>query len=612
MLRTPPRSIATFVDAPLPESPANKNKDDLPNLTHTISERDNDSTLTPSVSHSPSGMEDLTDEQILQQIKNLQRLLEKRRGNIPVKRNLYKDLGSDEERSSKSSPVDMDGSDEERSSKSSPVDMDASFSSTTSLAGAVRNSQCRKRKGSASPSSSTPPRRFKVTAQINAKSSNTSHSTAWDHSYATQLTSRPKPSPVQQGDFDRIEVMTSQTSGQENLRPQSRRFPELPVPVQQGDFDRIEVMTSQTSGQENLRPQSRRFPELPVRTQRTVVGFQSTSSNADKTQPNSPSVVTAEKIPPIVLREKSLWAKLSTEIKRRGINFSKAQNIPDGIRIFPSTEADYRAITKFFTNDKIPYHTYQLPSEKLLNVVLRSVPVEISERDIYNDLCERGFTPDSVIRLRRTRDKAPMPLVLVKIDKKHKSIYHLKEVLSLDVTVETLKSRPTVGQCFRCQKFGHAQSRCTAPKRCVACAGDHEDDVCPRSKSEPATCANCGEEHPANYRGCSRFPKPRLQTPKPQKSPTSSGTRANEGRSYAKALSCPSRNSQSKPIASPRVQFSLGSNPTPSSLGRTYSSFDNPPSSLGRTYSSFDNPENAKVEQLMVVLEGLCAQIALR
>ncbi|KAK9721691.1 zinc finger associated protein [Popillia japonica] len=101
---------------------------------------------------------------------------------------------------------------------------------------------------------------------------------------------------------------------------------------------------------------------------------------------------------------------------------------------------------------------------------LRSIPVEISEKDIYNDLCERGFTPDSVIRLRRTRDKVPMPLVLVKIDKKHKSIYHLKEVLFLDVTVETLKS------------LVRQQGNVFVAKSSL-------------SKSEPVTCANCGEEH---------------------------------------------------------------------------------------------------------------------
>lgn len=179
-----------------------------------------------------------------------------------------------------------------------------------------------------------------------------------------------------------------------------------------------------------------------------------------------------------------------------------------------ATESDYRAITKLFSTGGFPYHTYQLPSEKLLNVVLRSVPVEISEKEIYDDLCERGFVPECVIRMRRTRDKAPMPLILVKIGKEHNQIYHLKEVLSLEVNVETLKSRPTVGQCFRCQKFGHAQSLCTAAKKCVACAGDHDSEICPRPKKDSATCANCGEEHPANYRCCSRFPKPRKSTQK--------------------------------------------------------------------------------------------------
>ncbi|KAK9696753.1 hypothetical protein QE152_g31363 [Popillia japonica] len=63
---------------------------------------------------------------------------------------------------------------------------------------------------------------------------------------------------------------------------------------------------------------------------------------------------------------------LLSQRKKKKLNqflqFLRAQNISDGIRIFSATEADYRSITKFFSNDPIPYHTYQLPSEKLLNV----------------------------------------------------------------------------------------------------------------------------------------------------------------------------------------------------------------------------------------------------
>lgn len=72
--------------------------------------------------------------------------------------------------------------------------------------------------------------------------------------------------------------------------------------------------------------------------------------------------------------------------------------------------------------------------------------------------------------------------------------------------------RPSVGQCFRCQKFGHAQWRCTAPKRCLACTGKHEAEICPRPKTEPATCANSSEKHLGNYPGCPRFPKPQAVT----------------------------------------------------------------------------------------------------
>ncbi|KAK9686392.1 zinc finger associated protein [Popillia japonica] len=201
-----------------------------------------------------------------------------------------------------------------------------------------------------------------------------------------------------------------------------------------GNLDRIEPANSQAPPSQNS---SVRRSELPTRNRGAPNPngvpntTRATIPATNQTQTAVPSTASADKIPPIVLRDKTQWPKISTEIKRRGINFSKAQNIADGIRIYPIAASDFRAITKFFSSDKIPYHTYQLPSEKLLNVVLRSIPIEITEKDIYDDLCERGFTPECVIRMRRTRDKAPMPLILVKISKEHKAIFHLKEVVSL-------------------------------------------------------------------------------------------------------------------------------------------------------------------------------------
>ncbi|KAK9695461.1 hypothetical protein QE152_g32561 [Popillia japonica] len=110
-----------------------------------------------------------------------------------------------------------------------------------------------------------------------------------------------------------------------------------------------------------------------------------------------------ERIPPIVLRDKSGWFGISAEIKRRGYNFLKAQNIADGIRLFPATESDFRGIAKFFRNEQIPFHTFQLPSEKGLNVVIRGIPSEIPESEALGQLRELGFNPDSVARMRKNR-----------------------------------------------------------------------------------------------------------------------------------------------------------------------------------------------------------------
>lgn len=162
------------------------------------------------------------------------------------------------------------------------------------------------------------------------------------------------------------------------------------APRRLGVSDEIAVLPLQQTTRPTARSQDgqRRFPPNPHRPTSALASFQPPLGQIQglNTKDSLPPV---EKIPPVVLREKTRWGKLSVEIKRRGINFDKAQNIS-----LPSTATDYRPLTKFFLSDSIPHHTYQLPSEKLLNVVLREVPVEISEEEVYNNLREYGFTPD--------------------------------------------------------------------------------------------------------------------------------------------------------------------------------------------------------------------------
>lgn len=103
-----------------------------------------------------------------------------------------------------------------------------------------------------------------------------------------------------------------------------------------------------------------------------------------------------------------------------------------------------------------------------------------------------------------------MPLLLVILPRSDRKIYDSVEICHLAVRIETLRNASSLGQCYRCQKFGHAQSRCSAPFKCLKCAQSHPTFECPKARLEPATCANCGGSHPANFRLCPSRPKPKL------------------------------------------------------------------------------------------------------
>jgi len=66
----------------------------------------------------------------------------------------------------------------------------------------------------------------------------------------------------------------------------------------------------------------------------------------------------------------------------------------------------------------------------------------------------------------------------------------------------TAKVRPYIPnplRCFKCQKFGHGQSRCDREPICAKCGrGDHNEEHC----SNRASCPNCSGDHPANSKAC--------------------------------------------------------------------------------------------------------------
>jgi hypothetical protein len=52
---------------------------------------------------------------------------------------------------------------------------------------------------------------------------------------------------------------------------------------------------------------------------------------------------------------------------------------------------------------------------------------------------------------------------------------------------------------------GHSKTYGTKPYQCVKCGGQHDSKDCTKPRHHPAKCALCGENHPANYKGCSVY-----------------------------------------------------------------------------------------------------------
>jgi len=176
----------------------------------------------------------------------------------------------------------------------------------------------------------------------------------------------------------------------------------------------------------------------------------------------------------------------------------------NALKINLSSIDDYRFVTKKFDESEIEYYTYQFPSEKQLSIIIRNLPVSITEESIFKALKNLEFSVTSVTRL-RNRSKCPIPIVAILLSKSSKEIYSLNRLLHCIVLVEPRKPTKDIPQCTNCQRFSHTKKFCHLPQRCVKCAGDHHFLQCVKKKNSPPKCVNCDQSHPASYRGCSYY-----------------------------------------------------------------------------------------------------------
>ena len=176
------------------------------------------------------------------------------------------------------------------------------------------------------------------------------------------------------------------------------------------------------------------------------------------------------------------------------------------IKIKVTDSNTHRAITKILDAKEITYHTYILPDERQLRVVIRNLPKDTLSDDIANALIDENQPVKSVVQMTRRRNGeiTKLPLFLITLDKTAETgkIYDIKYLLRLKIKIERYKGKMGISQCHRCQGFFHSQGACKHAPKCVKCGDDHLTKMCTKTRDTPAKCANCKGDHPASYRSC--------------------------------------------------------------------------------------------------------------
>ena len=150
----------------------------------------------------------------------------------------------------------------------------------------------------------------------------------------------------------------------------------------------------------------------------------------------------------------------------------------------------------------------QRMKDRIFKVVLLHYPVHMPLTPVQD-------LPD-VINVYRCNSKTKEPL--------RKLIVTSRKPVPARVNLGVWGSFPTTTftpeplRCFKCQRYGHHQERCTEKMRCGVCSGFHTTELCisalKRNLTPIPKCPNCGKGHHA----WSRFCKTRLDAIRQAKS----------------------------------------------------------------------------------------------
>lgn len=165
----------------------------------------------------------------------------------------------------------------------------------------------------------------------------------------------------------------------------------------------------------------------------------------------------------------------------------------------------YVSVIEKLKNKNTEFYTYQLKQDRCYKVVLRGLHQTTDLDEIKNELKELGHKVVRITNIRSAITKKQLPLFFIELasDLSNKKIFEIQRLLNSVVSFEPPRKKRDIPQCLNCQELGHTKNYCYKSPACVKCAKNHLTKDCPiKHKIKEVVCANCGQDHPASYKGC--------------------------------------------------------------------------------------------------------------
>lgn len=250
------------------------------------------------------------------------------------------------------------------------------------------------------------------------------------------------------------------------------------------------------------------LPDVPV-LETPPVNTESTPKESDIPRDATPAV-------PPKPKNYTIFFELSEDYKELLEFFTKhcpevkAKTTGEYIRLNTDSPENYRKIQTELDNRKIPFRTLDPRSERPRKVLLRGLPSSTPTVDIEQALKALNLEPLSIAHLKSRKASTkgtPLPLFVVTLraTANFEEVYKMDTINFLKIKIEKFKAQP-YRQCYQCQAYGHSSFSCNLRVKCLKCAEAHNSKDCTIKDKALLKCANCGGNHPANYKGCPKHP----------------------------------------------------------------------------------------------------------